>query len=85
MASARRCASAKRRRREEACENIVKTAHFSTPDGPGAPPGRVVQAGREPPQGRWIAGRDGQVIQAPSTSVENVQNGARADTLVNKL
>ena len=53
MASARRCASPKGCQSEGACGNIVKTAHFSTPDGPGAPPGRVVQAGREPPQGRW--------------------------------
>ena len=34
-------------RSKKACENIVKTAQFCTPDGPGAPPGRVVQAPRE--------------------------------------
>ena len=34
-------------RSKKTCENIVKTTHFSTPDGPGAPPGRVVQAPQE--------------------------------------
>ena len=37
----------RRHRSEQDCENLVKTAHFGTPDGPGAPPGRVVQAPRE--------------------------------------
>ena len=69
-------------RSKKTCENIVKAAQFCTPDGPGAPPGRVVQAPGEPSRG---AGRGVQAIQAPSTTFKHFQKGTEANPLFKLL